>query len=68
MTNAVLGHSLPESVKRSTDVQRALAQNEAIEEKVQDAAEELEVVSDLLKEEVAERERLEHKLASRPPA
>lgn len=66
LTNAVLGHSLPDSVKRSSDVRRALSQNEAIEEKVQEAADELQVVSDLLKEETAQRERLEHELASRP--
>jgi hypothetical protein len=67
LTNAVLGHSLPDSVKRSGDVQRALSQNEVIGEKVQEAADELQVVTDLLQEEVAERERLERELASRPP-
>ena len=66
LTNAVLGNTLPESVKRSSDVRRALSQNEAIEEKVQEAADELQVVTDLLQEEVAERERLERELASRP--
>lgn len=68
LTNSVLGHSLPDSVKRSSEVQRALSQNEAIEGKVQEAADELQVVSDLLQEEVAERERLERELASRPPS
>ena len=68
LTNAVLGHSLPDSAKRSSDVQRALSQNEAIEGKVQEAADELQVVKELLEEEVAERERLERELASRPPA
>ena len=68
LTNVVLGRTLPDSVKRSRDVQRALSQNEAIEEKVQEAADELRVVSDLLQEEVAERERLERELASRPPS
>ncbi len=68
LTNAVLGHSLLDSVKRSSDVQRALTQNEAIEVKVQEAANELQVVNDLLQEEVAERERLERELASRPAA
>jgi hypothetical protein len=66
LTNAVLGDSLPESVKRSGDVQRALSQNEAIEEKVQEAADKLQVVTDLLHEEVAQRERLERELAGRP--
>jgi C4-dicarboxylate-specific signal transduction histidine kinase len=68
LTNAVLGGSLPDSVKRSSDVQHALSQNEAIEEKVQEAADELQVVTDLLQEEVAERERLEQELARRPPS
>ena len=67
LTNAVLGHSLPDSVKSSSDVQRALAQNDAIEDKVQKAADELLVVTELLEEEVAERERLERELANRPP-
>ena len=68
LTNAVLEDILPGSVKQSSDVQRALSQNEAIEEKVQEAADELKVVNDLLQEEVAERERLERELASRPPS
>ena len=68
LTNEVLEQSLPDSVKRTSDVQRALSQNGAIEEKVQEAADELQVVSDLLAEEVAERERLEQELANRPPS
>lgn len=68
LTNSVLGNRLPESVKRSSDVQRALTQNEVVEVKVQEAANELQVVNDLLQEEVAERERLERELASRPAA
>jgi hypothetical protein len=68
LTNAVLGNSLPDSVKRSSDVRRALSQNEAIEEKVQEAADELQVVKEMLDVEVAERERLERELASRPPS
>ncbi len=68
LTNSVLDHQLPDSVKGSSDVRRALTQNEAIEEKVQEAANELQVVSDLLQEEVAERERLERELAGRPAA
>lgn len=66
LTNAVLDENLPDSVKHSSDVQRALSQNEAIEGKVQEAADELQVVTDLLAEEVAERERLEQELARRP--
>ena len=68
LTNAVLEHRLPDSVKRSSDVQRALSRNETIEGKVQEAADELQAVTQLLDEEVAERERLERELASRPPA
>jgi hypothetical protein len=65
LTNTVLDHSLPDNVKRSKDVRHALSQNGVIEEKVQEAAEELQVVTELLQEEVAERERLERELASR---
>ena len=68
LSNAVLGRNLPENVKRSNDVRHALSRNEAMEEKVQEAADELKVVSDLLQEESAERERLERELASRPAA
>jgi hypothetical protein len=68
LTNAVLEHSLPDSVKNSGDVQRVLSQNEVIESKVQDAADELQPVIELLDEEVAQRERLERELASRPAA
>jgi hypothetical protein len=49
---------LPGSVKQG-EVARALTQNEVIEEKVQVAADELLVVTELLEEEVAERKRLE---------
>lgn len=68
LTNAVLDNSLPDSIKRSGDVQRALTQNDAIEGKVLQAAEQLQVVSALLDEEVAERKRLEQELAHRPPS
>ena len=67
LTNTVLEHSLPDSVKHSRDVQRVLSQNEVIEIKVQEAADELQQVTALLDEEVAQRERLERELASRPP-
>lgn len=66
LINAVLDHSIPVSVKRSNEVRHALAQNEVIEETVQQAAQELQAVSELLEDEVAERERLERELASRP--
>lgn len=68
LTNAVLEQSLPDSVKNSSDVQRVLSQDEVIESKVQDAADELEQVIELLDEEVAQRERLQRELASRPAA
>ena len=67
LANAVLGSKLPEGVKDSRELQHALSQNEAIEGKVLEAADELQVVTELLDEEVAERERLERELASRPP-
>jgi hypothetical protein len=66
LTNTVLGRNLPHSAQ-SIEVQRALSQNEAIEETVQEAANELQVVTELLQEEVVERKRLEKELASRPP-
>lgn len=65
LTNAILDRTLPESVKRSGEIGQALAQNGAIEIKVQEAADELEAVNHLLDEEVAERERLERELARR---
>jgi hypothetical protein len=61
LTNTALERSLPESQKKG-DVGRALAQNSEIEGKVQEAAEELAVVTELLEEEVAQRERLEKEL------
>jgi predicted RNase H-like nuclease (RuvC/YqgF family) len=66
LTNAVLDHNIPEGVKRLREVQRALTQNSVIEGKVQQAADELQVVTELLEEESAERERLERELARRP--
>jgi hypothetical protein len=61
LSNAALGRKLPETEKTS-DVQKALKQSEAVEEKVVDAAEELHEVKELLDEEIAERERLEREL------
>lgn len=63
LTNTALNASLPPGVKHG-DVAKALWQNAAIEDRVQEAAEELEVVTELLEEEVAERVRLEHRLVS----
>jgi hypothetical protein len=62
LTNEVLEKQLPASVKQG-EVGTALAQREAIEEKVEEAAQELSAVHQLLDEEVAQRERLEKKLA-----
>ena len=69
LTNTALHRSLPETHKKG-DVGRALAHNAEIEGKVQEAAEELAVVTELLEEEVAQRERLEKELeaAGRAPA
>jgi hypothetical protein len=63
LTNTALERNLTPAA-RNGDVGRALEQNAAIEEKVQEAAEELAVVTELLEEEVAERARLEHQLAA----
>ena len=67
LANTVLKKSLPEQDKKG-DVAKALAQHATVEEKVTHAAEELEQVTDLLDEEVVQRERLENELdkARRP--
>ncbi len=62
LSNAALERHLPQSVKRG-DVAHALAQRDTIEEKVVEAADELNAVNELLDEEVAERARLERELA-----
>ena len=67
LTNTALEHSLPASQKNG-DVRKALDQNERVEEKVAQAAEELAEVTDLLEEEIVQRHRLEQELARRPPA
>ncbi|AEG93684.1 hypothetical protein [Ramlibacter tataouinensis] len=61
LTNTALDRCLPHSVRHG-DVGRALVQNAAIEEKVQEAAEDLAEVTELLHEEAAERRRLERQL------
>lgn len=63
LTNTALDASLPQAVKKG-DVAKALRQNAVIEDRVQDAAQELEQVTELLEEEVAQRARLERRLAS----
>jgi phosphoglycerate-specific signal transduction histidine kinase len=63
LTNTALENSLPAAAKKG-DVARALAQNAALEEKVSDAADDLQTVTELLHEEVTERKRLEGELAA----
>lgn len=63
LTNTALENSLPSTAKKG-DVARALAQNAALEEKVSDAADDLQTVTDLLNEEMTERKRLEGELAA----
>jgi hypothetical protein len=50
---------------RHDDVDWAIGQNAAVEQKLEVAVEELEEVTELLAEESAERERLERALAGR---
>ncbi|MGE0499187.1 MAG: hypothetical protein AB7I35_04510 [Ramlibacter sp.] len=66
LTNTVLDRSLPDNAKQG-DVGRALEQNTEIEEKVQAAAQDLKVVTQLLHEEEAQTARLSQELADRPP-
>ncbi|MDB5870817.1 MAG: hypothetical protein JWQ07_259 [Ramlibacter sp.] len=66
LTNTALEQILPPGQKQG-DVRKALDQNERIEEKVTQAAEELAEVSDLLAEEIVQRHRLEQELARRTP-
>ena len=66
LSNTALEHSLPDSEKHG-DVRKALDQNGRVEEKVMQAAEDLAEVTDLLEEEIAQRQRLERELARRPP-
>lgn len=63
LTNTALERHLPHDA-RAGDVGRAIAQNVAVEEKVQEAAHDLATVTELLKEEVAQRKALERKLAT----
>ena len=62
LTNTALDRGLPPAA-REGDVGKALVQNAVIEDKVQEAAQELAAVTELLEEEAAERQRLEKKLA-----
>lgn len=62
LTNAALESQLPHDV-RNGEVGKALEQNAAVEEKVVEAAEDLQAMSQLLEEEVAQRAWLERELA-----
>ena len=62
LTATALDRHLPQAVKHG-DVARALEQNAAVEIKVHEAAQELAQVTELLEEEVAQRDRLERELA-----
>ncbi|MFS8138401.1 MAG: hypothetical protein ACMG50_09785 [Thermomonas sp.] len=62
LTSTALQRHLPPAVKHG-DVARALQQNAAIEVKVNEAAEELGEVTELLEEEAARRIGLERELA-----
>ncbi len=64
LTNTALERSLPDG-KKDGDVRKALEQNEVVEQKVQQAAEDLAEVTELLEEEIAQRHRLEEQLARR---
>lgn len=67
LTNTVLGRTVPQ--QQEDDVRKAVAQNIVIEEKVGEAAEDLQHVTELLQSEVSERERLERELEqSRSPS
>lgn len=63
LTNTVLDQHLPDDAE-AVELRRALSQNMVLEEKVQDAAADLAETTQLLGEEVAERERLERELAA----
>lgn len=64
LTNTALERILPDGEKDG-DVRKALEQNGLIEQKVNQAAEDLAEVTGLLAEEIAERHRLEEQLARR---
>jgi hypothetical protein len=64
LAHDALDRHLPPDAKQG-DVAWAIGQNAAVEQKLEQAAEELEEVSELLAEEVAERTRLEQALEQR---
>lgn len=61
LAKEALDRHLPPEVKEG-DVAWAIGQNAAVEQKLDDAVEELEQVTELLAEEMAERERLQRQL------
>jgi phosphoglycerate-specific signal transduction histidine kinase len=65
--NTVLGRSsLP--AEQEDDFRKAVKQNVVVEEKVGEAAEELQEVTELLEAEVSERQRLERELERTRPS
>lgn len=67
LTNTALNRSLPADVKQG-DVGKALEQNGKVQQKVKQAAEDLAEVTELLEEEIEQRQRLEAELAARTGA
>lgn len=67
LTNTALDRSLPEGAKQG-DVRKALEQNDKVQQKVNQATEELAEVTELLEEEIEQRRRLEAELAARTAA
>jgi hypothetical protein len=64
LTNTALEQGLPSDAKKG-DVRKALDHNSKVEARVNEAAEELEEVTELLEEEIRQRRELERKLARR---
>lgn len=67
LSNTALDRNLPPTAKQG-DIGRALEQNGIVQQKVNQAAEDLAEVTELLEEEIEQRRRLEEELAQRPPA
>ncbi|HWI82992.1 hypothetical protein [Ramlibacter sp.] len=64
LTNSILERELPARHKQG-DVRKALDQNGAVADKVDDAKEELREVEALLEQEASERRRLEREIGRR---
>jgi hypothetical protein len=67
LANTALDRNLPPAAKRG-DVRKALDQNGIVQQKVDQAADDLAEVTELLEEEIEQRRRLEQELAARAPA